>query len=444
MAVDLAEPGGGAIPASLSARKTGLVIFYVAVLVFITESSFRTRQFAVSVTLDWQVALQLAVWGFAGIFGILLGAIGSANLRRPIGFGFALFLLLMIFSGLYAPPAVRLGAFASAIGYVTFYAFALGVARHLTERQAWLGVALGLAADVLSAPFLFVAHLEPGGDLQESTDQGRMHGFLSHSGELGTDAALLCIFALLIATRSERKGRWYALAAVSFVIIILSTGKTGLAALFVSGGIIWWRRNLVLRALTPVWAAAGLFFGFLMATVGLQNLIPNGVLELVSRSGHASDALTMTGRTKIWSFAFDRWLDRPFMGWGWNSGRFIIFGFFQGWTILQFHSMYLNCLVYLGAVGLLVFLVVLLYRLVPFFSNPDFTWDWLYLFILVEGLAEQGALSDKPTVHSFVFMLCLLSFAHRSPPVVRPSKPKVSALQRRPVRRLATARNLGD
>lgn len=408
---------------SIAGGRAGSKIYFLtaltAALVFFTELTFRLRKFQVNIQLDWQVVLQLSVWGTAGLTGLLMGALTFAHFKKSSVVACGALLFFMTISTLYSP--VKLATLSSAIGYLTFFAYALALGKHCTAREALIGVVCGLSLDVLSAPLLHYAHMEGGAETVELTDAGRMHGLTVHAGELAGDAAVLALIAFVLGARSERPFWWRVLGFAALVVMGLTTEKMAIVAFALSGALVWWRHEKIIAALTPIWEFAVAAVGLMIATVGLNYMIPNEILRLMSRHGTALDAGTFSGRTKIWSFCIDQWMHRPIAGWGWNSGRYVIFGVFHSWTILQTHSMYLNCLLYTGVFGFGALVVLILARLSSFFRSPDVMWDWIFLFVIF-GASESKAHSPTSPPSS------ASSSCSRSSPIG--ASPKAGAIPR--------------
>jgi O-antigen ligase len=385
--------------------------------VFFTESTFRARKFtSAAPSLDAQTAVQLMLWGLAGLLGFLCGGLASRNIKGPTAIC-AIFLLLMLGSVSYS-PGMKLTA-VSAIGYGAFFAFALALRERCSDREILTGIGAGLSLLVLSAPILYFAHKEPSESLLESSNEGRIHGLTPHAGGLGALAALLIIISISIL-KSEDLGRWARrlwklIALGSFGVVGLALAKTSIIALGISGLAMWWRRSAVLRALSPLWMLLVIAVGAAVEVVGVDSLVPHAVIQAVSRgTGSNLSFETLTGRLRIWMYVIGRIEQSPIFGYGFNTGRYVIrkWGTF---VVIHCHSMYLQCLLYLGIVGFVFFLIMIAYLAVGFARRPLLWRDWIGIYLLILGLAEQSAFSNLPSTLTLCWFLVMAALRPRAP-----------------------------
>ncbi len=414
--------GASAGVQSKGSRLRVLLVTLCALLVFFTESTFRTRKFsAAGPSIDAQILVQLIFWGLAGSVGFLCGGLAPRNIKGPTAIC-ALFIFVMLVSTSYS-PGMRLTA-VSAIGYSAFFVFALAMRRHCSDREILTGVGLGLSVIVLSAPILFFAHAEPAKALQESATGERIHGLAEHAAGLGALAAMLIIVSISIL-RIGGLGRWGArmwkfVAIGSVIVLGLAFAKTAIIGLFASGLLMWWRRRPLLRALSPIWIVSTIAVVGTVAAVGINSLLPKSITHFLSRGhGSANDVGTLTGRTRLWEVVIGRIERSPLFGYGWNTGRFEIFDKSSRFPQIHTHNMYLQCLLYLGIVGFILFAAMIVYFLVGFARRPLLWRDWIGIYLLIQGLAEQGALTNMPTTYTLVWFLVMAS--------LRPPEPRVDA-----------------
>jgi exopolysaccharide production protein ExoQ len=404
------------VSAPLSGSRFGvwlrvLMVALCALLVFVTEATFRTRKIsAAAPSIDAQILVQLTVWGFAGLLGLLSGGLAPRNLRGPTAIC-ALFIFVMLLSGVYS-PVMRL-TFVSAIGYGAFFAFALGMRRRCSDREILTGLGIGLSLIVLSAPLLYFGHAEPTRALEETAAaQQRIHGLAEHAAGLGGLAALLTIVAISILQLGglSRWGArmWRLIALGSLVVLGLAFAKTAVIALVASGLLMWWRRKPLLRALSPLWILGLAAVIGTVAALGIDNLLPKSIVRLLSRGrGSANDVGTLTGRTRIWEHVIGKIKQSPVFGYGWNSGRVEIFDKASKFPQIHSHNMYLQCLLYLGIVGFILFAVMIVYVLAAFARRPLLWRDWLAVYLLITGFAEQSSLTNMPTTFTLLWFLVI-------------------------------------
>ncbi len=71
------------------------------------------------------------------------------------------------------------------------------------------------------------------------------------------------------------------------------------------------------RLLLPA-SVAGLAMVNLLAFASATGTLPdfNELLGVASRSGHANEVLSLTGRTEIWSWVWEKIIKHPLLGYG--------------------------------------------------------------------------------------------------------------------------------
>ena len=131
--------------------------------------------------------------------------------------------------------------------------------------------------------------------------------------ELSAIAGLLVLLCLMVYSRGRR--RWpLAVGALGFILMIVAGGKTGIVAGFVSG--------LLFYALQRrVKAALGFAAVMLIAMVLALEFTP--LAAYMQNYSRLEQFSSFTGRTGLWQFVLPYILQRPILGHGFNSSRFI-------------------------------------------------------------------------------------------------------------------------
>jgi O-antigen ligase len=75
----------------------------------------------------------------------------------------------------------------------------------------------------------------------------------------------------------------------------------------------------------------------------------------------------------------------------------MLFKGFVRWKITHAHNMYLQVLLYMGAVGFGLLMGLLMTQLRMFLVAPSPVRDILVLYICLKGMTEQSILSNMPT-----------------------------------------------
>lgn len=165
------------------------------------------------------------------------------------------------------------------------------------------------------------------------------------------------------------------------------------------------------------------------ATVLVVLTSADTIIAYFTRGQSASKLATLNERTNLWSVAFDAWIKQPLFGYGLNASR----GIFVGSTGLGTgHNAVVNVLVDLGAVGLVIWLTLVVslvieaVRLKPL-TGANIAVDRaivisLLTFFVVEGVSGAGIGGVSNVASIWLFLLIswtLLATAHRPRPFAR-------------------------
>jgi O-antigen ligase len=408
-----AAPEAAMRPVDLSGKGARLRTLLAALcpfLIFFTESTFRARKFtSAAPSIDAQIMIQLLFWGLAGLLGLLCGGLSPRNLKGPTAIC-AVFLFLMVASVSYS-PVPKLTA-VSSLGYCAFFVFAVALQRNWSERKILNALAVGLSLIVLSAPLLFFAHKEPAETVVAGSNAGRIHGLAEHAAGLGALAGLLVIVSVSRLRSGElirnKRWLWRLIAIGALGVLGLAFAKTAILALCVSGLLMWWRRSTTVMALAPVWLLLAVATAAAAAIYGVHALMPDWLAHALSRGGGSGhDVETLTGRLEIWKDAIHRIERSPLIGYGFDTGRYEIFDRFAKFSALHTHDMYLQCLLYLGVFGFVFLLIMIGYLIVGFARRPLLWRDWIGFYLLLWGIAEQGPLTNLPSVFTLCWFLVM-------------------------------------
>ena len=358
--------------------------------------------------LDWQNGTKLLVWSALLMWGVVRWRLLFPLLFVPAGAVLAFLSALAALSVFWSP--VPLYTAGSAIGFVAYIVLGGLTACRLTidtVLMALLWSLLGFIALGLLAAFYFpdVAWLPP--SVEENVY--RLQGLAGNPNSFGHHAALYVVVAMACATRGLVSLKPFCLhALLGLSVLLLSGDRTVVLALLLTMGLTALRHYVWAR-----WIGFGI--GCLVAMTLFfyaTGMGPNlrETLQVFSRTGSANEILTLTGRTEIWSAAFDRILERPIFGWGFNGTEaLMINSMAEGFTgqAVNAHNMYLQLALTLGIVGFLpgFSLAVMLGR--AYFKNPLPYRDLIAGLIVFNGLAEAD-IFVTPVLTGFVFFWLLL------------------------------------
>lgn len=238
-------------------------------------------------------------------------------------------------------------------------------------------------------------------------------GIYEHKNGLGAFASC----AILVSVVMLSKNGWFTRAtamiviAVGVLLLVLSTAKTpaGVVPLALVLGFVSAILSRYLR-MSPA-LTFGLFLAFVFFVIamsdGVLGISPEELAELVT-----GDA-TFTGRTDLWSFAWEYYVQRPLTGFGfksfWNVGvdspsLSLGMGFIA--TVKHGHNGYFDVLLGGGLVALLLFLPALVIalhlcgRLVRRHFTEGAALICLMIFFIFHNLLESSFFDGA----NFVFM----------------------------------------
>lgn len=183
-----------------------------------------------------------------------------------------------------------------------------------------------------------------------------VRGFFSHK----IRASLYAAIAIVIFLTLFRS--WFRVVAVAVLsIFILLTGSaTGITVLVFSLALLA-LFAIIKRFRIPLWQVAAI----VLIPVGPATyFLYNNFEALLVALGRDP---TLTGRTYLWSWGLDAWLERPILGWGFrgyfeseHAARQVAFiPSFHNYDVPHFHQSFLQTAVDFGAIGLFVVLAAI-------------------------------------------------------------------------------------
>lgn len=297
------------------------------------------------------------------------------GLRRALLFGGPLLLLTAVCfaSGTWtAVPGVVFRRVIALLGTTTLGIYA-GARFGLAEMTHIILRVFGL---VLLAS-LIVMILDPSLGLDPA---GRMRGVFADKNALGSLAALSIVF--VIAAKAERPAghsvERIVIAVISLVCLLLSRSASPLPSLATA-------MVVLLLARVPS-APRSTAFGLIAIAVVM---LTAGAIALAF--SHGSPAVlfgrdaTLSGRTVIWSFSWQSYLQHPWLGYGYgafwtSSSPAARFWSYYNMNVPNAHNGYLQLLVDVGPLGLGLFLTALFVfiarglRLLIQFRQPYLVW----------------------------------------------------------------------
>jgi exopolysaccharide production protein ExoQ len=205
------------------------------------------------------------------------------------------------------------------------------------------------------------------------------HEDFLHPNLIGFEFAIAALFAAYLA---QRKSAWTWVAA-GFIVTTVRTLSKGTIVGFLFAGLYYFLRGLKISRRARIYVGLG-STAVLMSFWGLMETYLD-----VYTQGHNLE--TLTGRTYIWTQSLDMTRDKPWLGYGFDSFRWVFppVEDFQPWHA---HNEWIQQLFAYGVVGVLVVVGVYLafYRQVRFSKNTGLKSLAMAMFImvLVRGLVD--------------------------------------------------------
>jgi O-antigen ligase len=369
----------------------------LALLMFLTDANFRARAWN-DKSVDAQVLIKGVLWLGCGVVGVVrLSASGWMLMRPPVVFA-GLVVMMMALSALWSPTPLY--TVQSAVAYGWMLLFGLAAAQVLDERRLLQAVALGAGLIVLPslaiAPFAMgLTPPSPG----STGEPDRLRGLTDHPIPLAEVSALFTFAVAALWARA--RGGWRRLALALLVVagtITAALTQSRLPPLAMVASVLaffTYRRGGWLLMVPTLTICIGAVL-LLEAMGGFAAMLPPDLLSLFARSGHSVEILSLSGRLDIWPYVIGRIAESPLLGHGHASGMMLFKGFVR-WKITHAHNMYLQAMLYMGAVGFGLLMGLLLTQLRMFLVSPSPVRDILVLYVCLKGLTEQSILSNMPT-----------------------------------------------
>ena len=201
--------------------------------------------------------------------------------------------------------------------------FAMAMVSQLSVKDILIGLTIGYSMIVLPSlaisPFA-VSFAPVNADSLGEAD--RLRGFANHPVSLAAVCAMLMVCcAALMYYMPKRRPILIGIIILALATLMLSQSRMALVAVLISGFIFWPRVRPGASWLIPIGVLAATAITLTTASIGLENILPNELVKLVSRSGNVNELLTLTGRSVIWDFTLHQIAEAPILGHGHNSSE---------------------------------------------------------------------------------------------------------------------------
>ena len=338
-------------------------------------------------SLNAQTGLKLLLWAAMGVVALARLPRFLALMRDRALLSIGLFALVAIASTLWSvtPIYTAIGS----MGFLAALMYACAVAAELSEVTLYrtviisflIYVAMNIAAAVAMPE---VAWLAAFGE----SDSPRLQGVSSHPNILGKEmASFICLFFPLALAFGKRRTA-YLLTSLAFCVMLATLSRTSLGAILIALALPILVRPQVAKPLSwLVVAATGV--ALLAIAVGF---VPDlrSILDGASRSSDASEILTLTGRTELWGFVWDKILEAPFLGYGFGAADAVLSP--QWWgapdASVGAHNTWLQSLLIVGVLGTIPFVWFHLELIRRFFADRHSLTRILSPYLFILGLTE--------------------------------------------------------
>jgi O-Antigen ligase len=233
-------------------------------------------------------------------------------------------------------------------------------------------------------------------------------------GTMGAILALVAISRLMMPAGEETFRGWYvALAGFGIVTMILANCRSATFGFLVGILVLlFFTRHLVAGTLV---LASG-------AALALLSGAGKNIMLYLARGQHAKELEGLSGRVEFWQFAWQKFLERPLVGWGgFAGGRFLILPQVTdpGQPMpSDLHSNIMEPLVDTGIFGLLLILLALIgvwWYLYKGYHSPRLnTSEGRFAaecMVVLALLSVRFTVSDFTTIYPGLPFLAILSYA---------------------------------
>jgi exopolysaccharide production protein ExoQ len=239
-----------------------------------------------------------------------------------------------------------------------------------------------------------------------------------HPNSQGINCALLMLSGIAAGHVEKHRRKFFRMGAlIGFGFLVLTASRTAFAAALLTTA-IYLGVVCSKRAKMAVGYGVSIVFCVLLMVLGSAFLPDLKSAVMLGRDDSSNSSFN--GRTGIWDEIGDYVQRRPILGYGyegfWTPARISEVSEKEKWGIPNSHSAYLDCLLTLGAVGLIAYVLLLLAGITRAFRYYKFSHDPAYafcatllLFCALDGFLESAIVD--PSLAMFLALIAFLNLA---------------------------------
>ena len=370
-------------------------------------------------SLNAQTGLKLLLWASMGLVALARLPRFLPLMKDRAILSIGAFALVSVVSTLWS--LTPLYSAAGSIGFLASLLFCCAVAAELSEAAVYRAVTASfviyVALNILAAVALpDIAWLAAYGE----SDSPRLQGVSSHPNILAKEmATFICLFLPLALACGERRSA-FLLVALAFCVILATQSRTSLGAILISLALPVLLRPRVARPLTWLFIAL-IGLAFLAIAVGF---VPDlqSILNGASRSSDASEILTLTGRTELWGHVWDKILEAPLFGHGFDSAEAVLSREWWGApdASVGAHNAWLQSLLAVGVVGTVPFVYYHAELIRRWLADSRSLNRLLTPYVLVLGMTEVEIAAQPVMLTIACFLVIGLEARRNRKVAVRP------------------------
>ena len=397
---------GYVVLAAMQGRRWALCGILCFALV-VPNIGFVQRDIHDTSTLDPQNALKIVLWAAMAAIALARWRSYSHLLRDGVLFWLAIFAGIAIASTAWSPVRIYTGI--GAVGLAAALGFCCTIAAEVPRATLLRTVTFALVAYLVINTVAMLAL--PTVTWAEDEIGTRFQGVSTHPNILAKEfASFICLFTpLALAEKRIRLAIFLVLA--SLAIMVPTGSRTAILGVLLAFVLPLAMHR---RARGPMAIAIALFGILVLAlAVGWRPDLQMLVGE-ASRDAAGSDVMTLTGRTELWSFVWDKIQYAPIFGYGFISANDVLSTDWWGPTDASVgaHNSWLQTLLTLGIVGFVPFLMMHVELWRRWFQGSRYL-RLVVPFLTILGLTEIEMAAQPVLVTLVAFLLAALDTVER-------------------------------